>query len=142
MPISPISFTITAVSPMAGWPSRLEISVVLPLPRTPVTSATGSLPPSAGKRADQSGVERVERPAREALRLHPQHAEVVDDDRPALAVAQDVEPAAPVVEPETEVIEHLVRERHAKDPRPAPALLLSPVLIEEHSAESAHVVAL
>src|SRR2546421_421897 len=127
MPISPISFTITAVSPMAGWPSRLAISVVLPLPRKPVTSATGSLP-SAAKCVHETGVERVKGSAGEALRLHPQHAEVVDDGRAALAVAQDVDSPSPVVEPQTEVIEHAVRELHPEDPRPAPAVLLGPVL--------------
>src|SRR2546421_1990747 len=141
MPISPISFTITAVSPIAGWPSRLAISVVLPLPRKPVTSATGSLP-SAAKGVHETWVERVERAAGEALCLHPEHAQVVDDGRPALAVVQDVDSAAPVVEPQAEVIEHPVRELHPEDPRPAPAVLLGPVLIEEYAAESAHVVAL
>src|SRR5712691_10089260 len=141
MPISPISFTITAVSHMAGWRSRLAISVVLPLPRKPVTSATGSLP-SVAKGVHETGVEWVEAPAGEPLRLHPQHAEVVDDGRPAVAVVEDVDSSSPVVEPQTEVIEHPVREPHTEDTRPAPALLLGPVLIEEHAAESAHVIAL
>src|SRR5712691_11161160 len=141
MPISPISFTITAVSHMAGWRSTLAISVVLPLPRKPVTRATGSLP-SAAKGPHETGVERVEAPAGEPLRLHPEHAQVVDDGRPAFAVVQNVDSASPVVEPQTEMIEHSVRELHAEDTRPAPALLLGPVLIEEHAAESAHVIAL
>ena len=141
MPISPSSFTITAVSPMPGWPRRLAISVVLPLPRKPVTSATGSLP-SAAKGVHEAGVERVEGSAGEALRLDPQHAKVVDDGRPALAVPQDVDSASPVVEPQTEVIEHPVRELHPEDARPAAAVLLGPVLFEKRIAESAHVVAL
>ena len=40
------------------------------------------------------------------------------------------------------MIEHPVHELHPKDPRPAPAVLLGPVLFEEHAAKSAHVVAL
>ena len=84
----------------------------------------------------------VEGSAGEALRLHPQHAQVVDDDRPALAIVQDVDSAPPVVEAQTKVIEHSVRELHPEDTRPAPAVLLGPVLIEKHTAESAHIKAL
>jgi hypothetical protein len=90
----------------------------------------------------ETGVEWVEGPAGEPLRLHPQYAEVVDDGRPALAVVEDVDSASPVVEPQTEVLEHPVRELYTEDTRPAPALLLGPVLIEEHAAEGAHVIAL
>ena len=58
MATSPSSLTMTAVSPMSGWASSLEISVVLPLPRKPVTRETGVL----GKARQQLGGEGVERP--------------------------------------------------------------------------------
>ena len=66
-----------------------------------MTSATGVF---TAKRARASvGIERVERPPGQLLGLDPERAEVVDDGRAALAVAQDVDAAAPVVEPEAEV---------------------------------------
>ncbi len=97
MPISPSSFTITAVSPIAGCSSNLEISVVLPLPRKPVTRATGSLA-SGANGVDERWVERVEPAPGEALGLDPQCAEVGDDGSAALAVAEDVDSASPVVQ--------------------------------------------
>src|SRR4051812_8465656 len=122
---------------MRGWASRRERRVVLPLPRKPVSSVTGSGPPS-GKRRQQLRVERVERAACQLRRRRPQGAEVGDDLAAALAVAQDVGAAGPVVEAEAEVGEHAVDEPHALDPAPAPAALLGPVVAEEHAAEGAH----
>ena len=143
IPISPSSFTITAVSPMPGWPSRREISVVLPLPRKPVTSATGSLAVSC--QALRRGRGRAGRAARPASRSASAQsdAEVVDDGRPALAVAQDVDASAPVVERAARSARapgsaSATRKTRAR----APAILLGPVLVQEHTAESAHVVAL
>ena len=78
----------------------------------------------------------------ETLGLDPEDAEVGDDDRTALAVAQDVDSSSPVVEAQTEVIEHPVRELHPEDARPAAAVLLGPVLLQQDPAESTHVVAL
>src|SRR5207245_7114514 len=121
--------------------SRRDISVVLPLPRKPVTRSTGSLP-STDKRVYQPGVERVEPPSRKVFRLGPERADVVDDDGPPLAVSEDVDSASPVVEPQTDVAEHPVHEFHPKDTRPAAAVLLGPVLVQQHSAESAHPLAL
>jgi hypothetical protein len=42
MPTSPHSLMITALSDMPGWRSSRFNSVVLPLPRKPVISETGS----------------------------------------------------------------------------------------------------
>src|SRR5580765_4957892 len=100
---------------MAGWPSNCEISVVFPLPRNPVTSATGVLPSKARK---QRRLERVERAPGQLLRLGPDRAEVADDGRAALGVAQDVHAAPPVVEPQAEMAEHPIEQRDAEDPRP------------------------
>jgi hypothetical protein len=47
---------------------------------------------------DELGVERVERAPCEALRLHPENAEIGDDGRAALAIAEDVDSASPVVQ--------------------------------------------
>src|SRR5581483_6302742 len=137
MPTSPSSFTITAVSPSAGCSSSREISVVLPLPRKPVTTTTGSFDAS-GKRAHELGVERIERPACEPLGLHPQRPEVRDDGRPALQVAQQVDPAAPVVETQPELAEHPVHEPDAEDAGAPAAARLGPVLARERSTEGAH----
>src|SRR5438067_8840207 len=135
MPISPSSLTITAVSPMSGWRSRCEISVVLPLPRKPVTTVSGVL---SAKRPDQLGIERVERPAGEPLGLLPEHPQVGDDRSASLCVAEHVRPAAPVVEPQPEVLEHAVQQHDAEDAAPPAALLLGPVVAEQDAAERAH----
>src|SRR5919108_4945137 len=103
---------MTAVSPSSGCRSRREISVVLPLPRKPVTRTTGSL---SAERTDDPGVERVERAAGQPLGLQPQRAEVLDHGRPALAVPQDVHATAPVVQPEPEAREDAVDERDPED---------------------------
>ena len=42
MPMAPCSFTITAMSPRATSPSQRFTSVVLPAPRKPVTTVTGT----------------------------------------------------------------------------------------------------
>src|SRR6059058_74060 len=123
MPTSPSSLTITAVSPIPRWRRRREISVVLPLPRKPVTRSTGSLQ-SADKRVHQRGVERVEPPPRQAFRLGPERADVVDDDGPPLAISQDVDSTSPVVEPQTDMADYPVDELHPEDTRPAAAVLL------------------
>ncbi len=78
---SPSSLTITAVSPIPGCASRRESSVVFPLPRKPVRSATGR--PLSARARTSPGSQRVERRAGQPLRLHPERAEVRDDRRSA-----------------------------------------------------------
>ena len=89
-----------------GTESDLESSVVLPLPRKPVTIVTGVFAVSApvyrhrdvqhrAKRRLQCGVEWVERAADELLGYGPQEAEVLDELGAAFAVAQHVLGPAP-----------------------------------------------
>src|SRR3989442_13634937 len=100
---------------MAGWPSSPPISVVFPLPRKPVTSTTGSLP-SEGKCGHQLRVERVELPTGETLCLDPHLTEIGDDGGTALAVPQPERPPAPIVEPQTEMVENSVSNASAGQP--------------------------
>ena len=111
------------------------MSVVLPLPRKPVTRTTGVF---TAKLREESGVERVEGPAEQPLGFTPDGAEVLDDGRGALAVAKDIDRARPVVQGEPEMAEHPVEERCAKDPSPPPALLLGPVLVQDDTAKRTH----
>src|SRR5207249_3681168 len=104
-------------------------------PRNPVTIATGSL---SAKRAHELRVERVERPAKQPLRLAPDCAEVVDDDRASGPVAEHVDPPAPVAERQPEVREHAVQERDPEEPRPPAAIALGPVVAEQDAAEGTH----
>src|SRR5207249_3322037 len=105
--------------PMSGCASSLEISVVFPLPRKPVTSATGV---SSAKRPNELGVERIERPAGQARRLDPERAEIADHGAAALAVSEHVDAAAPVAEVQPVEREHAVHQPEPKRP-PAPAAL-------------------
>ena len=98
MPISPSSLTITAVSPIEGCSRRLESKVVLPLPRKPVRTATGARRSISARAPHEPGVQRIERASGQPLGRLPERAEVADDLRPALAVAQHVDAAAPVAE--------------------------------------------
>src|SRR5919202_6085666 len=102
----------TAVSPMSGWESSAEISVVLPLPRKPVTRTTGRRSAIA-EGGDERRVERVERAAGEALGLAPERRQVVDDLGAPLAVVQHVRGPAPVAQRHAEAREHA-----ADHPRP------------------------
>ena len=105
-----------------------------------MTSTTGSLP--SAKCVHQAGSSGSScRPARRSASTQ-SDAEVGDDGRAALAVAQDVDSSSPVVEAQTEVIEHPIGELHPEDARPAAAVLLGPVLLQKEPAESTHVVAL
>src|ERR671919_1056176 len=113
IPTSPSSLTSTAVSPRSGWRRRLARSVVLPLPRNPVSTVTGSLLAMA-EAGDEAGIERIEAPSRQALGLSPEGSEVGDDGRAALAVAEDVDAAAPVSELEPEVGQDAVQEADAQ----------------------------
>src|SRR5918997_4648457 len=112
-PTSPNSLTSTAVLDIEGSVRTLPSSVVLPLPRKPVTTVTGRVarPPATGlpapsrggralvcQRLPQGRVERVERPAREPFCGGPERAEVLDELRAPLAVAQHVLAAVPVLE--------------------------------------------
>ena len=124
---------------MAGWRRSDAISVVLPLPRKPVTRTTGSL---SAKVREQTGVEGIEPPAGEPLRLEPNGAEIRHHDGSPFAIAQDVDSPSPVVEPQTEVGEHPIRELHPKDACPPTAVVLGPVLVEQRSTKGAHTVAL
>ena len=92
-----------------------------------MTSATGI---RSAKRANEVGVERVERPAGEPFGLRPEHSEVLDDDGSAFAVAQHVDASTPVVEVQPEVVEDAVDETDAKR-APAPAAFaLGPVVFQ------------
>ena len=71
MPTSPSSFTITAVSPMSGWASRRESSVVLPLPRNPVTSVTGRRHQRGARAPGRAGRAAGPRAARPPSRATP-----------------------------------------------------------------------
>src|SRR5262249_31473085 len=133
---SPSSFPMTAVSPIAGFPSSACSSVVFPLPRKPVRSVTGVF---SAKRSDELGVERVERPPGELRRLRPQHAEVVDDRRVPLAVAQHVHAPRPVAELEPVVVEHPVQEPDAEHAPAPPSGLLGPVVVQQHTTERTHL---
>src|SRR5919202_3543978 len=106
MATSPSSLTSTAVSPIAGCASSAEITVVLPLPRKPVTRTTGRRSAIAAQRGDERRVERVERPAGEALGLAPERGQVVDDLGAALAVVHHVGGSAPVAQRHAEAREH------------------------------------
>src|ERR687883_447269 len=98
MAASPSSLTSTAASPIAGWASSAAISVVLPLPRKPVTRTTGRRSAIAVQRGEERRVERVERAAGEALGLAPERRQVVDDLGAPLAVVQDVRGSAPIAQ--------------------------------------------
>ena len=67
MPISPISLITTATRAIAGCRTSAAMSVVLPLPRKPVISVTGSLPPT-GSRDSLTAAPRYSAPARTARR--------------------------------------------------------------------------
>ena len=136
MPTSPSSLTMTAVSPMSGWPSSLEMSVVLPLPRKPVTRVDGRLRQGS---AQEVGIERVERPSRELLGLAPDRAQVLDHGGPARPVAEDVHAARPLVEPEAEVGRARGSGAAAGGPSPPVTRLLGPALVEQDAAEAAHL---
>src|SRR5262245_21264231 len=135
MPTSPSSLTMTAVSPMSGWLSRREMSVVLPLPRKPVTRETGVLAKSRQKPV----VEGIQRPTRELLRLAPDGAQVLDDRRPSRRLTEDVDTAGPLVEPQAVVGEHAVQQAEPERPSPPVTALLGPAFVEEDSAEAAHL---
>src|SRR4051812_39633898 len=126
---SPSSLTSTTVSPMAGCASRAEISVVLPLPRKPVTRTTGSRSAIAAQGGDEGRVERVERAAGEPFGLGPQGREVVDDLGAALAVVQDVRRPAPVAKRHAEAGQDAPDDPRPQDaPAPRAALGVGPVL--------------
>ena len=81
MPTSPSSFTITAVSPSSGPREQREMSVVLPLPRKPVTRTTGVF---TVERRHECRIERVERPPGEALGLDPERPRSSTTSEPPL----------------------------------------------------------
>jgi hypothetical protein len=63
---------------------------------------------------DERGIEGIEGAPGETLGLLPEHPQVGDDGRAALAVAEDVHAAAPVPELEPEVGEDAVQEADAQ----------------------------
>src|SRR5262249_39047636 len=132
---SPSSLTITAVSPIPGWSSSRERSVVLPLPRKPVRTATGI---GSAKCPDQLGVQRVERTAGEERRRRPDAAQVADDRAPALAVAEHVGAPGPVVEVKPVVVEDAIDQPDPEDPLTPAGVLLGPVVAHQSPAERAH----
>src|SRR5215210_2745159 len=130
-PTLPNSLTITAVFSRDGAESTLESSVVLPLPRKPVMIVTGFFVALASvhrriteERRVQGGVERVERSSGKLPGFEPQGAEVLHQRGASLAVAQDVLPAGPVLDPEAVEAQHLVRYG-----RPADTLAASEPLV-------------
>ncbi len=92
-----------------------------------MTSATGI---RSAKRANEVGVERIERPAGEPFCLRPEHSEVLDDDGSALAVSQHVDASAPIVEVQPEVVEDAVDETDAQRAPSAAAVALGPVVFQ------------
>src|SRR5919205_2918791 len=114
-PTSPNSLTRTAVLAIDGSDSALPRRVVLPLPRKPVTIVTGRLAllssiARRGQRLLQKGIERIQRPARQLRSGGPEGAEILDELRAPGAIAQHVLAPAPVLDPETIVAQHLVRQ--------------------------------
>ena len=134
-PTSPSSLTITAVSPISGWASSRESSVVLPLPRKPVSRMTRRLHDSAATSSGSSGSSGRPASRSASTQTAPRLSTTA---RPPLAVAQHPDPAAPVVEPEPVDGEHAVEQAPAEDPAAAAALLLGPVVVQKDAAEDAH----
>ena len=87
---------------------------------------------------DERGVEWVERPTGESLRLGPERAEVVHHRGATLAVAENVDASRPVVEVQAEVIEDAVHERDPEHPPAAAAFSLGPVVTREDTAKRTH----
>src|SRR5215213_5972751 len=124
---------------MEGSERTRPSSVVLPLPRKPVTIVTGRVlrPPATdlpALRSDerrlfaqrlpyQGGLQGIQGPAHEPLRSGPERTEVLDELRPSLAVAQEVLAPAPVVELEAVVAQDLVRQGNPVGPVAAPVSL-------------------
>ena len=111
------------------------MSVVFPLPRNPVTRVTGVL----DKGDEEVGIERIERPPRQPLGLEPDRAQVFDHRRSSCPVAEDVDAAGPLVEPEAEVGQHAIQEPQTECPSAPVTPLLGPAFVEENAAEAAHL---
>src|SRR5215216_767599 len=118
-PTSPNSLTRTAVLAIDGSVSTLPRSVVLPLPRKPVTTVTGRLVllPSTslpvvrhGQRLPQGGIQGVQRLARQLRRGGPEGAKMLDELRAPFAIAEHVFAPAPILHAEAVVAQHLVRQ--------------------------------
>src|SRR5262245_25270168 len=90
-------------------------SVVLPLPRNPVTRLTGSMASniSPAERRDQLGIEGIERFPGDPLRCRPQSAKMSDERRLARG-AREQEPARPIGQLEAIVSQYPVGEPGAK----------------------------
>src|SRR3712207_5101546 len=132
-PPSPNSLTRTAVSDIEGSNSTLPRSVVFPLPRKPVTTVTGRLVPLSsmvlpvvrrGQRLLQGGIQGIRRPARQLRDRRPERAEILDEFHASCAIAEHVFAPAPVLDPETVVAQHLVRQGRPMDAVPAPVALV------------------
>ncbi len=134
---SPSSLTITAVSPMSGWASRRESSVVFPLPRKPVTQRDRRLQTRA-RPAEPGRAGRAARPASRSASTQ-SAPRFVDDGRAPLAVAEDVDAAAPVVEPQPEVVEHAVQQRDRGSARPRRPPSCSAQCSSSRTPQSAHM---
>ena len=81
MPISPSSFTITAVSPMLGMAQQARDQRRLAAAEEARDERDGDLAASAAKRADEPGSSGSSGAPGEALGLDPERAEVGDDRR-------------------------------------------------------------
>src|SRR5215218_4292450 len=118
-PTSPNSLTRTAVLAIDGSDSTRPRSVVLPLPRKPVTTVTGrlvlllstSLPVvRRGQRLPQTGIQGIQRPARQPRRRGPEGAKMLDELRAPFAIAEHVLAPAPIFHAKAVVAQHLVRQ--------------------------------
>ena len=142
MPISPISFTITAVSPMPGWPSRRADQRRLAAAEKPGDERDGELAVSRQERARDRG--RAGRAAGRRGAPPPPTAHRGCRRRPTGPCGRaGRRPARPSRRAAGRSGRAPCSRASRERPAPAPpAVLLGPVLFEEHSAESAHVVAL
>src|SRR5215211_7159234 len=132
-PTSPNSLTRTAVLAIDGSVSTLPRSVVLPLPRKPVTTVTGRLVllPSTslpvvhrGQRLPQGGIQGVQRSACQLRRPGPEGAKMLDELRAPFAIAEHVFAPAPILDPQTVMAQYLVRQDHPVSAVAAPVALV------------------
>ena len=94
---------------------------------------------SRAESRDERRVERVERPAGEPLGLHPERAEVGDDGRAALAVAEDVARRPSRRRDSPKCAEHAVEQRGAEDARAPPVTAARPSARFDMTPQSEHI---
>ena len=136
IPTSPSSFTITAVSPSSGCCSSRATSVVLPLPRNPVTRTTGVFTLRA-PRAGRGRAGRAARPRGAPPPTRARRGRRRPPSRPCGRAGRTSRPHQSSTE-QAEVLEHRSERCGSEHPAAGAVAGLRPVLLGDHPAEGTH----